>query len=109
VVREDTRLSDARFPARPPWHALEVRWEVEVRFEGEATPRHRFTVTTAPPPTLRVDADEVTAELAYDEMARVATGDFLTEWVEDWGLPGALDAASRPNPFATLSASNPYP
>lgn len=109
VVREDTRLSHARFSARPPLHALEVRWEVELRFEGEATPRHRFTVTPPPPPTLRVDAEEVTAALAYDELARVAAGDFVTEWVEAWGLPGALDASSRPNPFATLSASSPYP
>jgi curved DNA-binding protein CbpA len=109
VVREHTRLSEAYFPATPPWHALEVRWEVELRFEGEATPRHRFTVTPPPPPSLWVNAQVVTAELAYDELARVATGDFLTAWVEGWGLPGALDASAPPNTFATLSASSPYP
>lgn len=109
VVREHTRLADVYYRAPRPWYGLEVRWDVELRFEGEAQPRHHFSVTTHPPPSLQVNAREATAELAYDEMARVAAGDFLGEWVEDWGLPGALEVSSRPNPFATLSASNPYP
>jgi tetratricopeptide (TPR) repeat protein len=110
TVREHTRLSDAYYPVPrgPAWPALEVDWELELRVEGEDAPRHRFTVHSAPAEMLRLSA-ETSPDVAYDEMSRHAMEDFVARWVEAWGLPGALDPASRPTVFAHTLSASPYP
>lgn len=110
-VSDDIRLANAFYPAPrggARWPALEVHWTLELRFEGEPQPRHRFTVTTLSPAELPFGTG-ASASWAYALMAQQATEDFLDAWVEAWGLPGALDSSRRAATAVSSRAVSPYP
>ncbi|XXF77706.1 DnaJ domain-containing protein [Myxococcaceae bacterium GXIMD 01537] len=112
VLRETVRPSGSVYKdsrGGQVLHAVEVRWEVELRFEGEKQPRYHFASTHRPSPSLRVGAANLEPEQVYDEMLRLAASDFFARWVENWGLPGARDPVRPPSTFAVSSVYSPYP